>query len=445
VDAAATVFLAVHDWAGRHGCRPLLARTHYHLALTHHYLGDQTACLEHMLSAVELLDDAALPGIRILHLLRLANALSEAGSPDAARQRYVQAERIALEHGDEARRMIVVNNLALLELENGDVEVAWAVVERMHESVTAMGRDFLISERDTIANVQIGLGQYADAERTLRDVYDAPPWFEVHDAAYAALTLAQAQRHLGALGRARDSLDRCRRLCDENELAGVRVLVLAEQAELFAATGDFQDAFEHYKQFHIASEEQRNSQHEARARTRQAMLETAEARRDAERYREQARRDPLTGLYNRRYVNERLPQAIAEAEAAGRRLTVALLDLDHFKRINDTVSHDAGDKVLVAVGRLLATAPDCWVARLGGEEFLMVLPAVGAATRLDTNRRRIKAHNWSPITGELPVTVSIGAASTVPGDGSDQSDLLAEADRRLYQAKNAGRDRVVYA
>jgi diguanylate cyclase (GGDEF)-like protein len=240
-------------------------------------------------------------------------------------------------------------------------------------------------------------------------------------------------------------------MCAEHELAGVRVRVLAEQAELHAAAGDHLAAFEEYKRFHAATEELRSTQQEARARARQAMFETAEARRDAERYREQARRDPLTGLYNRRFVSERLPQAMAEAAAAGTSLTVALVDLDHFKRINDSLSHDVGDRVLVAVADLMVTeqgglAPDGFVARMGGEEFLVVLPGVGAGEaphRLEAFRLGIAAHHWAPITGALPVTVSIGGVSAAPVDGDTPAELLAEADRRLYAAKRAGRDRVV--
>jgi diguanylate cyclase (GGDEF)-like protein len=223
--------------------------------------------------------------------------------------------------------------------------------------------------------------------------------------------------------------------------------VLAEQSELYAAGGDYQAAFEEYKAFHAASEELRSSQQEAKARARQAIFETAEARRDAERYREQARRDPLTGLYNRRFVDERLPDALTAA--AGRPVTVSLLDLDHFKRINDTLSHDAGDHVLMAVADVLAAfaaGTGGFAARMGGEEFLLVVPGVGArqaGALLDTVRLRVAGYHWAPVTGDLPVTVSIGAVSTDAYASADRADLLAEADRRLYAAKRAGRNRVV--
>jgi diguanylate cyclase (GGDEF)-like protein len=224
---------------------------------------------------------------------------------------------------------------------------------------------------------------------------------------------------------------------------------MAEQAELYAATGAFEQAFLEYKRYDVAREELRSAQQEARAHTRQVMFETAQARNDAERYREQALRDPLTGLLNRRYVHENLPAAVALAAETGSPLTVALVDLDHFKRINDTLSHDVGDQVLVIVADLLrsgqrALSDTGFVARMGGEEFLVVLPGVGAglaADRLETLRRAVRSHRWQPVTGDLPVTVSIGATTTV-GD-VPLATTLADADRMLYVAKNAGRDRVI--
>jgi diguanylate cyclase (GGDEF)-like protein len=240
-------------------------------------------------------------------------------------------------------------------------------------------------------------------------------------------------------------------LCDERGLAGVRVRVYAEQAELHAATDDYRSAFEEYKRFHAAAEELRSSQQEARAHTRQVMFETAEARQDAERYREQARRDPLTGLHNRRHVDEQLPVAIGRAAATGMPLTVALVDLDHFKRINDTFSHDVGDQVLVTVAGLLtaalaAVSETGFAARMGGEEFLLVLPGVAAHEawhRLEHVRIAVASHAWQAVTGGLPVTVSIGAA--VAGRIGDDlpAAVLAAADRNLYAAKDSGRDRVV--
>ncbi len=451
VGPAARTYLEIHRWAQEHDCTPLRARCHFHLALTYHYLGDHASSLEHAVASVELLDGSIAPGLRLNHLIRLANSLAEAGSVTEARERYAQAEELAVACGDLTRRLLILNNLAYTEYEVGELERAWAVVGRMHAAAEALGRDFLITELDTIARIQMSRGDHAAAERTVQGALDgSPSWYEVHDLADAALTLAQAQRLQGGIDRAQASLDRCRELCEERELTGVRLRVLAEQAELYATIGDYRSAYEEFKRFHAADAHLRSTQQEARARTRQTMFEVAEARQDAARYHEQARRDPLTGLHNRRYVDEQLPPAITRAAKAGSPLTVALVDLDHFKRVNDTLSHHVGDQVLVMIGALLSDAqaelaPAGFAARLGGEEFLLVLPGLGteAATRgLEALRRTIRSHPWREVTGDLPVTVSIGAAGAEEGPCTSAS-LLAEADRRLYTAKRTGRDRVV--
>ena len=172
---------------------------------------------------------------------------------------------------------------------------------------------------------------------------------------------------------------------------------------------------------------------------------------DAERYREQARRDPLTGLYNRRYVDENLPGLVAEAARQRKPVAMAMVDLDFFKRINDTLSHDTGDQVLVAVADILSGLPadprgTRFVARLGGEEFLLVQAGAGpgeVAEMLENLRVVVRSHAWQAITGDLPVTVSVGAATTEEAAGIDVAELLATADHNLYEAKRAGRDRVV--
>jgi diguanylate cyclase (GGDEF)-like protein len=183
----------------------------------------------------------------------------------------------------------------------------------------------------------------------------------------------------------------------------------------------------------------------------QAVYEVSEARRQSRRYRELSLRDPLTGLYNRRHVDEQLPALLR----SGRPLTVALVDLDHFKLINDTCSHEVGDRVLQRIGALLTRAAEgpgasvnSFAARLGGEEFLLVLDDVAprsAVASLDDLRRAIRSGPWTDLTAGRPVTVSVGVAGT---DGTDQvlaADVLGLADRHLYAAKRRGRDRVVSA
>ena len=441
-----TLLWDVHAWATANDCRPVLARSHLLLARTQSNLGDMAACLEHAIRAVEYLDPDAPAGRRVFYLVKLADALA------AARERYRQAEQLAA--GDYDRQVMVLNNLAYTEYEAGQSGRAWAVVERMQALAAAQGEQFPANKLDTVARIQIALGRYADAERTVLQaltVYAADGYEEVDALAEYLLTLGMAQRGRGAVAEAEATLDRSRALCDERALGEVQLRVLEEQAELYAQTGDFRQAYEALKAWRATDEVLRSAQREAQARTRQAIFETDEARREAERFRAQARSDALTGLPNRRYVDEELPAVLAQAEAAGLPVTVALADLDHFKRINDTVSHEVGDQVLSTVGGLLrgglaGISRSAFAARLGGEEFLVVLPGTApdeAQRQLDLLRLRVRAHPWVPVTGGCPVTISIGATTAVAPGIPTQAALLAAADRSLYAAKRAGRDRVV--
>jgi len=165
-----------------------------------------------------------------------------------------------------------------------------------------------------------------------------------------------------------------------------------------------------------------------------------------EQLREQAIRDPLTGLYNRRYLDATLERELARARRDGQPLALILMDLDHFKRVNDTYGHQAGDEVLQQLARLLnemARAGDV-ASRHGGEEFLLLMPTMSLATareRAETLRRAFGALEIPFGSLKLRATLSIGIAAS-PDHGSTAEDLFRHADRALYQAKHEGRNRV---
>ncbi|MEU4419016.1 diguanylate cyclase [Actinoplanes sp. NPDC024001] len=451
VSGAAAQIWRVHQWAVSHDARQLLARTHLVWSSIHQHLSDAEQALEHAVLAVELLDDDSTQHMHVWHRTKLADALYAAGSMDAARIRYRQAEQLAVETGSPAL-LCLLNNYAFTEFDTGHQERAQEVADRLLRLAAERGELLEPAYLDTIGWIQIGNERYADAEATMRQCIErhAEGRYDGADAmAMYLLTLARAQRGLGACERAQSTLDESRRQCLERDLGDLLVRVHQEQAELHAARGEFAEAFAVHKIFFSAYQARHSVQREARTRTRQAMFETAEARQEADRFREQARRDPLTGLHNRRYVDERLPGLI-ESDPA---LTVALVDLDHFKQVNDRLSHNVGDQVLALVADLLAreiamTCPDGFVARMGGEEFLIVLPDTTipqAARLLDDVRRVVRGHDWTPVTRGLPVTVSIGVAAASEATALTQPALLSTADSRLYAAKHAGRDRVVSA
>ena len=165
---------------------------------------------------------------------------------------------------------------------------------------------------------------------------------------------------------------------------------------------------------------------------------------------EMAVTDSLTGLYNRRYMATHLDNMLTQAEAGGKPVSITLMDIDHFKSVNDTHGHGAGDEVL----REFANRVQRYVrgvdlaARVGGEEFVVVMPDTDHAVgRSVAERLRAavadEAFDISSEVGKLSVTCSFGVATTLGGE--DSKSLLERADVALYQAKRDGRNRVVSA
>jgi diguanylate cyclase (GGDEF)-like protein len=225
-------------------------------------------------------------------------------------------------------------------------------------------------------------------------------------------------------------------------------------AKMLASKGHWQQAYEHLRSvldiLYTDQDEQPPVPEQLRREVDRLRKEHAEAR-------EQSIRDSLTASYNRRYLDQRLTSLLADTLDTKARggLAVALVDLDWFKRVNDTFGHLVGDRVLQRVVELLSDGlPDgAFVARYGGEEFVLVVPGVdaaGAVAVAEGARARVAHHPWSQLVPGLRVTVSIGvshqpAGGTVAGrTASSAEQQLLRADGLLYAAKQSGRNTVAY-
>jgi len=168
-----------------------------------------------------------------------------------------------------------------------------------------------------------------------------------------------------------------------------------------------------------------------------------------DRIKDLAMRDGLTGLYNRRAFDDELRRAFGREDRQHGRLALVLLDIDHFKKLNDTFGHPAGDAVLRHTARVVEQhlRRGDQAARFGGEEFAIILPGTGEGGAVRLAERVREAVEKAQLVFEgarLSVTVSLGAA-VWPDDGKDQEALLTAADRALYAAKQAGRNRAALA
>jgi diguanylate cyclase (GGDEF)-like protein len=254
----------------------------------------------------------------------------------------------------------------------------------------------------------------------------------------------------------------------EASLAGnadVGLVHLTALYELHKASGRFEQALEHHERL-MARQTQRLNDRSARlqrvllarldleqaeAAAERARLEARAARlhaesleRERDRHREASLRDPLTGLGNRRAMDEEWAGHEARAARDGELLFAAIIDIDHFKRVNDTYGHARGDAVIVAVARrvLELLRRSDRVYRLGGEELLVLLtdasPQAGWAA-CERLRRGVAAVPWDEMADGLVVTISLGVTAQQPGD--TPAAVLERADAALYEAKRAGRNR----
>lgn len=167
-----------------------------------------------------------------------------------------------------------------------------------------------------------------------------------------------------------------------------------------------------------------------------------------EKLRQEAIHDSLTGLFNRRHLDEILPIEFARSKRANSPLTILMLDIDYFKKINDTYGHQVGDAVLQSVGNALKASVRAGdiVCRFGGEEFILVFPGMQAQdgqVRAEKLRRMIASQTISEKNQLISVTISIGG-SVYPQDGNLYDELISLADLALYRAKQNGRNRVEF-
>jgi two-component system, cell cycle response regulator len=440
----------IHAWAVGQSHAAVLARSHRLLNAFFFRLGDVSGSLENALYSLEYLPEDTMPQIRGKHLMGLALALDMNGEHEEAHRRFQEILDINIETGHVQQLMNTLNNMAFSRYKQGEVEEASKLMAQIRAMADKFGIPLSGHQLDTVSRIELLLGRPETAERTLQPILDEHHSGGTVSDLYALpdclLTVAEAQRLQGAYARAQATLDEARQLSEKHGLKGFVVGIRLEQARLFAAAERYKEAYEEHCRYHSEAEALRSDEREARARILQAVFETEEARRSSETYRELAHRDPLTGLYNRRFIDAFIDGQM-EKEAGDQELTAVLIDLDHFKKINDNLSHKAGDAVLVQIAKILTAAAvePAKAARLGGEEFVIFCPGYNAEKGMEFAQRlsEVICHtDWSPIAGNYAITASIGVCTAAAGS-TTRTALLSEADRNLYLAKNAGRNRVV--
>ena len=428
------------------------------IAALHVYSGDGV-------TAAELLHEV-LPEIRkrgdLAVLARALNELANAHAiqedPVRALQLYREAADTFRSAGDNLWMAFVLQNAAYVHCGLGDRALA---AGNREEAEVAYGRALALTrEAAELPNAEdnvirgyaegmagralIGLGQpLAALEHLKAAVLSARSG---GDRRAEGAHLIETARALDAAGRTQDGLRAATRAVQLLEEVGDR-RTLAQALEVTSTlserVGDLAAALAAQRRFHALSQELDGERAKARMELNALRLDVQQARAEAERRRHEALMDPVTGLPNRRDFDAQFGQLVARTTGP---IALALMDLDHFKRVNDRFSHLVGDDVLRVCARLLreSSRDHDLVARFGGEEFAIVLPGAELPVALvvcERMRRAIADYPWDTIHEGLEVTASLGCIVGLPG--TTTQELLTEADRQLYAAKAAGRNKVM--
>lgn len=444
-------------------------------------LSDYTGALRALLSALERLPPDQI-ACRAAAQLDLAVVKQYFGLHDEAMDLGLSALSHYTQIGHDEGRADALNNLGIVFWKRGDFEES---LRAYHESVELRrrlgDRDGEAGCRNNIAKTLTDQGSYELALREL--AFARKTWSELENlrglgvalnnigivydrrgeperaSAFFHDSLALKERigdrqgacetrthiarlHLGQR-RHREALSLLAKAVSDAEELGI----LAELAEAYAATsevhealGDHRAALDAYRRYHATERKLFNERSTERFHALQIAFQLERAEREGS-------TDGLTGLANRRCFDRQLRAGLQRMAADGEVLSVALLDLDGFKDINDRYGHAVGDDALRATASILrdqARSGDL-PARYGGEEFALLFAGAGlaeAATLAEDLCARVRRYAWSSLHPELAVTISVGVA-TATGSTPDPEALLAAADENLYRAKHTGKDRVV--
>lgn len=460
------------------------------LANAYARMGDYAQALAYHQRCLLQFDEARFPRERSFILNNIANvhfALEDHRSAIELHLQSLELKRRLQDRWGEGTSLESLGScyVALGELERAQshfeasLEIAQAIGDREGECVGHQNLGDLALKQGRLAEAQrryeAGLGLSRALGRRYNDVA-------------LLYGLGRAHRLQGEPGLARQCLERALQLTGEIHVRREEKQIHEELAALAEAGGELAQALAHLKQayrlerdifgedlearlrhlklhFEIEKAGQEKELHRLRhvelARMNEALersnAELAQANAQKEKLlrvlerqkrqlERQSTRDALTGLANRRLFDQELARTFRASQRYGTPMSVALCDIDNFKAINDRFSHQTGDAVLQAMGRLLArhSRKSDLVARYGGEEFALLLsntPGEQAQAACEKIRCMVAGHRWSEIHPELTVTLSVGIAAGAGSDGP--APLLARADQRLYEAKRAGKNRVV--
>ncbi|CAN5851006.1 GGDEF domain-containing protein [soil metagenome] len=479
--AALKTFLTLQRLCAELGEPEAAAEALNNTGIAYFHLGDLANALEHHLQALAAFSALQHDAGEVQALVNIGMVYFGRGRFEEAQSAFVRAQA-NIGAVDDPTRALLLNHLGRVGLALGQVEAA-----RVHNEVSlALMND--LGDRlgasytcDDLAAVYLKLGQVETAERYLLDSLAVKR--ETGDSKGEAETCLQ----LGDLYLHQNRLDLALTTLHEGLASAERSAAKTEicqahrgLARAYQQAEQFREACTHLEHHAHLSRELFDRGSDLRLQALRVRFEVEQTEREKELYRlknvelaaavaelrslttslqgandekeallgkleEQAREDALTGLYNRRYADRALGQMFAQARRYEHSLSVAVCDIDHFKRVNAAFSHQTGDVVLRRVADLLRNGvrSSDTVARYGGEEFVILFPETSLADAAQIVERICEAvvnHPWGALEPGLTVTLSAGVSADPTVTSHEK--LLNLADKKLYEAKRMGKNQV---
>jgi diguanylate cyclase (GGDEF)-like protein len=409
----------------------------------------------------------------------LAGCYGSLGDHEHAERLTLEALALAEQGPEGLPRLATLNNLCAISInayfqqrEAGDPQGAQAALERslsyarrLHDGLALMEHPeaaLCAFATGNLGEVLLHLGQDTEAEQALNDTLQTTETLGL-------LSIAWRMRYLLAeVHIKKGQFEPAKVLLAQVLQAGANVVGSSTMERTHLAMhrcckgmGLLHEALEHLEVGRRMGMQRTRAQLAVQSRLFVTRLEADRSRQMAERAESEARRqgelaqayseaaitDALTGLHNRRHLESRVPAVLIAARDAGRPMSLAMLDLDHFKSVNDRFGHSVGDQVLVRLARILRERmrAEDHLVRMGGEEILVILSGASPALAMEICERlreAVSVHPWNELHPDLQVSVSMGLACSPE---YDLNTLIERADAALYQAKHAGRNRVCAA
>lgn len=438
-------------------------------------LSDYSEAARHIMEALDLCETVDKPEIRLMCLNNMGLVKEQCGEIEEALAAFDESIQIGLAINDIYSTANTYCSKINLLREAGRLQEALAAGLQ----VLPMAQELKNPHREALVLTNLGmtysdLGDWKSAEETLlraQELAEASRYGQAISTIFFALGSCYLRQN--DLVKARIHLERALSEATERGEKQPITAILLRLVELYEKEGDYATALYYHRVYHNTytalkledaqkllvaqkarlavrkaeqiAEDKRRENEELNSLIGQKAAALREVEAQASLLLRQANTDALTGLYNRRYLYDYLPNALQKSSDYGVSLTLVIADIDDFKQINDRLSHQVGDEVLKAIAHLLQSScrSQDTVIRYGGEEFIIVLPETTlpeAQHICERMREAVAFFAWQTIHPALTVTTSIGAVTaTSPG----WETILTQADANLYQAKHDGKNRVV--